>query len=67
MARRPTNRVGGANFDDLPGIHHGDSVADAPDDPEIMRDEDVGQPELPLQVENQLQDPLGPLDDSYRD
>ena len=31
-------------------VHHGDAVGDVPDDAEIMGDEDVRQPELPLQV-----------------
>ena len=35
-----------AGFDDLPAKHHGDSVAEPPDDAEIVGDEDESHGEL---------------------
>ena len=37
-------------------IHHGDAIADLPDQPEVVRDEEVGQAEPLLQIEQQIHD-----------
>jgi DNA-binding transcriptional LysR family regulator len=44
------------DLDDLAEIHHRDPVADMGDDGEIMGDEEVGQPQLVLQVHEQVHD-----------
>ena len=46
------------DLDDAPEIHHGDAVADMGDDREIMRDEQIGEAVLALQVDQQI-DHLG--------
>ena len=47
-----------ANLNNLPKIHHGDSVCDMLDDADIMADKQVGQVQLLLEVEEQV-DNLG--------
>jgi len=49
-------RAGRRQFDDLAHVHHGDSVADVLDYREIVRHEEVRQPELRLKVQHQVQD-----------
>lgn len=44
------------DFDDPPCIHHGDPVADVPNHPEIVRDENVRQPHVAFQVVEQVDD-----------
>ena len=44
------------DLDDAAEIHHGDPVADMLDHREIVRDEQIGQPELVLQVHQQVDD-----------
>ena len=46
--------VPGADLHDLAQVHHGDPVGDVPDDRQVVRDEQVGQPELVLQVLQQV-------------
>src|SRR5262249_8782269 len=48
MARLAEQFLGGRGLDDLAEIHYRDSVGDVLYDCEIMADEDVGKPELPL-------------------
>ena len=43
-------------FDDLAQIHDGDLVADILDDGEIVRDEQVGQADFPLQRPQEIED-----------
>ena len=43
-------------LDRLAEVHHHHPVGDVPHDVEVVRDEDVGQPELPLQVLQQVED-----------
>ena len=50
---------GGARLDDPAGVQHGDAVADVVDHLEVVRDQQDSEPELVLQVEDQLQDLLG--------
>ena len=46
----------GSRFDDPPEVHHGDPVRHMPDHGQIVGDEDVGDPELLLEVIEQVQD-----------
>jgi len=43
-------------LDDLAGVHHGDAVAHAGDDAEVVRDEDDAHPALGLDVPEQVED-----------
>ena len=43
-------------LDELALAHHSDLVGDLPDDGKVMRDEQIGNPELGLQVGQQPQD-----------
>ena len=43
-------------LDDLAEVHHRGAVRDAADDVEIVADDEVGQPQLALQVEEQVQE-----------
>ena len=56
MLRRAEERVGLRQLDDLPDVHHGHAVADVLDDAQVVRDEQVGQAELRLQIQQQVQD-----------
>ena len=51
---------GGTLLDDLAAVHHGDVVRDVADDGQVVRDEEHGEPELALDVANQVED--GTLD-----
>jgi hypothetical protein len=42
-----------ALFDDTAFLHHGDRVRDAPDDRQVVRDEQIGHAQLPLQFVQQ--------------
>ena len=44
------------DLDDVAEVHHGDAVADVADDRKVVSDEQVGQPELLLQVFEQVDD-----------
>mgnify|MGYP003347752273 CR=1 FL=1 len=53
---RPLEDLGGAPLlHDLPGIHHADAVADILDHAEIVRNEQVRDPELALDIFQQVQ------------
>src|SRR3954471_2454921 len=54
--RMLVDRVRVALLDDLPEVHHRDPVAHPPDDSEIVGDEEVREPELLLQVLEQVED-----------
>src|SRR6266403_4404894 len=43
-----------ALFDDRALVHHDHAVGEVLDDREIVRDEQVGQPETPLQIQQQV-------------
>ena len=45
-----------ADLHDAPEVHHRDAVGDVPHHREVVRDEDVGQPEVALQVGEQVDD-----------
>ena len=47
-----------ARFDDAAGFDHGDAVADAADYLHLVRDQDDGQAQLAVDVEQQAQDRL---------
>ena len=49
------NRFGGAGFDDPAEVHHRDPVGDVPDHRQVVADEDVGDPQLLLQVVEQVE------------
>ncbi len=49
-------RVSVGQLGDLPEVHHGDPVGDVAHDAQVVRDEDVGQPELRLEVLEQVED-----------
>ena len=44
------------NLDNPSEIHHGDALADVLDEPQIVRDEQVGQSELLLEIHQQVHD-----------
>ena len=48
--------VAGGHLDDLAQVHHGDAVGDVAHDGEVVRDEQVGQAELVLEVLQQVDD-----------
>jgi hypothetical protein len=58
MARRREQRPAISELDDPAQVHHGDPVGDVLDHGEVVRNEHVGQPELALQVLQQV-DHLG--------
>src|SRR6185312_16329173 len=43
-------------LDDLPEVHHRDPVGDVTDDVQVVGDEEVGEPELALQLGEEVQD-----------
>ena len=49
------DRVGGAEFDEAAEIHDRDAVADMRDHGEVVADEDIGQPEVALQIGEQVE------------
>jgi hypothetical protein len=55
VQRPGEERLGARDLDDLADIHHDDAVADVLDHAEIMADEEIGQPELLLQVAQQIE------------
>ena len=48
--------IGGADLDDLAQVHHRDPVGDVADDAEVVRDEEIGELELVLEVLEQVDD-----------
>ena len=56
MQRVLVELVGGRKLDDLAQIHHRDAVADVAHDREVVGDEQVGQPEVRLEVFEQVDD-----------
>ena len=50
------DRLGGALLHDLAAIEHVDAVDDLADDREVVRDEEVGEPELLLQALEEVED-----------
>ena len=46
----------GGRFDDSSGIHYGNAVTDAPDDGEVMRDEEHGEAETRSETSKQFED-----------
>ena len=48
--------VGGCELDDLAEIHHRDPVGDVADDGEVVRDEEIGEVELLLQLDQKVED-----------
>ena len=55
MARAVEDVAGPSELDDAPGVHHGHSIAELGDDPEIVRDEDECQARLPLDLLQEAQ------------
>ena len=56
MARVLEERPRVGDLDDLAEVHHGDAVAHVAHDREVVRDEDVGEAELALQIGEQVED-----------
>ncbi len=55
--QRPQEEIlRGGELDDLAEIHHRDPVGDVADDGEVVRDEEIGEVELLLQLDEQVQD-----------
>src|SRR5215211_5796323 len=48
VCRRLVNRVAWPHLDDLAEVHHCDAIRDMADDGEVVRDEEIGELELPL-------------------
>ena len=55
MVRLAEHGIGWADLGDLAEIHHHHAVRHEADHVEVVRDEDVGQPELVLEVEQQVE------------
>src|SRR5215470_1292192 len=53
---RGEDLLGLAELDDAADVHHRDTVTDVADDAQVVRDEEIGQSELLLQVEQEVQD-----------
>jgi len=53
--RRVEHRLGRAGLDEFAEIHHGDAVTDVLDDREVVADEQVRQPEVLLEVSQQVE------------
>ncbi len=58
MARRGEERAGVGVLDDASQVHHGNPCRDDADDGEVVRDEDIREPEPRLQIAQQI-DHLG--------
>src|SRR4030088_1524596 len=56
MQRRGIKLAGGRGLDDAAEIHHGNAPADVLDDREIMGNEEIGEPELLLQILQEIDD-----------
>ena len=56
MLRLRVERVRGRELDDLAEVHDHHAVGDVPDDVQVVRDEDVRQPEVVLEVLEQVED-----------
>jgi hypothetical protein len=50
MDRFRVELVRGGQLDDLPEVHDRDTVRDVTNDVEVVGDEEIGEPELALQV-----------------
>ena len=55
MARGGEQRLGRPRLDDAAQVHHGHPVRDLPDHREVVRDEEVGEPAIALQVGEQVE------------
>jgi hypothetical protein len=51
MGRRVEQSIGGAKLDDPSSVHHRDAAADLAHEPQIVRDEEIGQAQSLLQIE----------------
>jgi hypothetical protein len=49
------DRLGAAQFDDPPEVHHGDPVGDVPYDGQVVGDEEIAQPEPGLEFVQQIE------------
>ena len=56
VQRPGVERFGRGQLHDLAQVHHPDAVADVADDRQVVRDEEVGEIELALQPDHQVQD-----------
>src|SRR6516225_6093748 len=56
MLRRLEDRLAGAELDELSEIHDGDAMADLFDDGHVVRDEEIGQTLLRLQIHEEVED-----------
>ena len=56
MDRLGVDRLGGTDLDELAQVHDGDRVGEVPDDGEVVRDDDVGEPVRRLQRLHQVED-----------
>src|SRR5512140_2619021 len=56
MPRSREQLFGGRGLDDPADVHHRDPLADVLDDAEVVRDEEVSEPELFLKVEQEVED-----------
>ena len=56
MQRLPVDRLGGPDLAQLAQVHDRDPVAHVPHDTQVVRDEQVRQPEVLLQSREQIDD-----------
>ena len=56
MCRRLVDLVAWPHLDDLAEVHHRDAIRDVADDREIVRDEEIRELELPLEIRKQVDD-----------
>ena len=56
MLGRAEELVGRRQLDHAPDVHHGHAVADVSHDAQVVRHEEIGQPKLVLQIEQEIED-----------
>jgi hypothetical protein len=56
VLRRPEDGIAGAALDDAAFVHDGDQMAHVPNDLQVVADEEVADPEVALQVHEQIED-----------
>ena len=56
MLRGDNSSFGRRGLDDAPDIHHGDPFADVLDHAQVVRDEEIREPEPVLQFEQEVED-----------
>ena len=56
VMRRAEDDVGRADLHQAPEVHHPDAIGDVAHDPQVVRDEDVGEVAVALQAHEKVED-----------